>query len=295
MTTTGFAAPNARQYVEFETTDGRNNFARVPAAALTNASGEAFGPGNPLATSSDGVSDAAVTTGSVTSAATVMTLNTAGFGGGSFQITNIGSGNTVSFEQSNDNTNWVALPVNIASNTYSNPVTGATATGIYQFVSVCAYVRARVSTYGSGTVAISATQKRARPVPDQTGYVALSAASAQIGYVLNSVGYTDSTTALGSSATYTGTSRSTASLGWAAKFKARAFTDQAGTLTIEQSVDSGTNWRTVGSVAVSAGVAANLSVDVTGAYGSTNLYRVKLVNGASAQGLLNLSSAFSAN
>lgn len=240
----------------------------------------------------DAVSDGAITNGSATSAATVVTLNTAGFGGGSFQITGIGTSNTVSFEQSNDNATWIALPVNPASATTAAPVTTATATGLFNFIATAAYVRARLSTYGSGTVAITATQKRSRAAADQIAAAVLTTSSAQVGYTLNNTGYTDSTTALAASATYTGTGRSTSGLVYATRFKARAYADATGTLYIDQSLDSGSTWQVVASGVITAGVALDLGVAITGAFGSANQFRVRCVNGAAAQTLLRLSSVY---
>lgn len=248
-----------------------------------------------ISINSDGVVDGALVTASVTSATTVVALNMAGYNGGSFQISSVGSGNTVTFEQSNDNTNWVLLPVNTASNTNAGSATTATAVGIYNFAAATTYVRARVSTYGSGTVTITATPKRSRMLAEQVGNVVLATGSAQIGYVVNTLGYTDSSTVLAASATFTGTSRATTSLPYVSRFKARAFADQAGTLYIEQSLDTGTTWQVVATGSVVANIVVDLNVAVTGALGAANLYRVRYVNGATVQTLFRLSSCYSSN
>ena len=56
-----------------------------------------------------------------------------------------------------------------------------------------------------------------------------------IGYTNTAIGYTDSTTALGAAASFTGTGRSLASVPGMTAFNATAYADQAGTLYIERS------------------------------------------------------------
>ncbi len=99
--------------------------------------------------------------------------------------------------------------------------------------------------------------------------------------------YTDSTTALAAGATFTGTTRDITTTPRRNRVTARAFADQAGTLFIEQSRDA-TTWRSpVGhSVAVAAGETRQLTVDIV-----TRYWRVRYVNGATAQGAFELLSA----
>jgi len=103
--------------------------------------------------------------------------------------------------------------------------------------------------------------------------------------------YTDSTTALGANATYTGTTRDLGTDGnnYPAFAIARAYADQPGTLYIEQSRD-GTVWRSaVGdSIALAAGETRTLTVRLLARY-----WRVKYVNGATAQGSFELISSTS--
>lgn len=162
---------------------GRNNKIGAGGAAATHAddvtlvsrtTGEALGtPDNPMSVASDGVDDSATTTASVTSATTVVSLTTAGFSGGSFQVTAIGTGNTVTFEASNNNTDWTAFETfgeNGAQGTSGAVRILTTSTGLYRFAAQFAYVRARVSTYGSGTVTISGTLKRGGVAPITTSF-----------------------------------------------------------------------------------------------------------------------------
>ena len=124
----------------------------------------------------------------------------------------------------------------------------------------------------------------------------LPAGSAQIGSVLAYVGYTDSTTAQAASASVTGTARAGSSGNNIYNYySAQAYADQAGTLIIERSLNNGTNYGTLASVAVSAGTIATVSARMTGANTTTTLYRTRYINGATAQTAFALSSAFSAN
>ena len=108
----------------------------------------------------DAVLDAVTVSGSQSAAAVVVSSSTQGFAGGSFHITSIGTGNTITFEQSNDNANWAPLIVTGATGTGSVAGSTTASTGMVTFAATSAYVRARVSTYGSGTVTIFLTQKR---------------------------------------------------------------------------------------------------------------------------------------
>lgn len=248
-------------------------------------------------------SEGATITGSVTSAATVVSASNTLYMGGSFHVTSAGTTCTITYEQSNDGTNWVALPVVSAASSTATPATTSTASGIYSYVSSAAFVRARVSTYTSGTVSVVLSQKR--QVAPATG-ISLAAGSSGIGSVSVSgtatisgtvnagTGYTDSTTALAASATFTGTGRANSAAQYEF-FAATAFADQAGTLFIDQSLDTGSTYQPVLSQAVAAGGAANIAVRICGAVSTATLYRVRYVNGAAAQTVFRLSSGFSAS
>jgi hypothetical protein len=195
----------------------------------------------------DDVVDASVTSGSVTSATVAVSAATSGFAGGSFHVTSAGTTCTVAYEQSNDNVTWVALPVSALNAANNTPQTTSTVAGFFAFASTAAYVRARVSAYNSGTVTIALAQKRAVPALVGTSLAGGNAAIGTVtvgGTVNTSVGYTDSTTALGASATFTGTGRNTTAVQYSF-FSATAYADQAGTLFIEQSLDSGTTYTKV--------------------------------------------------
>jgi hypothetical protein len=242
----------------------------------------------------DNVADGLTTAASAASAVTVVSVPAAGFAGGSFQISGVFVG-TVTFEQSNDNATWVTMPVLSASSAGSAPTTTATAPDLFDFESAAAFVRARVSAYTSGTVTVALTQKRVvPPIAIALQATAITSGSAAIGNVNISTGYVDSTTALAASATYTGTTRATSTMRSASFFTASAYADQAGTLFIDFSLDSGATWQAVNSVAVAAGSTQTLSTRIVG-FLSTASYRVRFVNGATAQTVFRIGSAFTAN
>lgn len=248
-------------------------------------------------------SEGSTISGSATSATTVVSTSNNLYMGGSFQVTNAGTTCTITYEQSNDGTNWITLPVISAALPTAAATTTSTAVGIYSYVSSAAFVRARVSTYTSGTVSVVLSQKQ--QVAPTTG-ISLAAGSSGIGSVSVSgtttvsgninvgSGFTDSSAALGASGIFTGTGRAN-SAGQFAFFNATAFSDQAGTLFIDQSLDSGATYQAITSQPVVAGGAAILSARLCGAVGTATLYRVRYVNGASAQATFRISSSFSAS
>jgi hypothetical protein len=248
-------------------------------------------------------SEGATIAGSVTSATTVVSASNNIYMGGSFQVTNAGTTCTITYEQSNDGTNWVTLPVVSAASANATPATTSTAAGLYTFVSSAAFVRARVSTYTSGTVTVVLSQKQeVTPAcgvslaggSSGIGSVTVSGTAAVSGNVNAGTGFTDSTAALAAAGTFTGTGRAN-SAGQYAFFSATAFADQAGTLFIDQSLDTGATYQAIASQAVAANGAANLSVRMCGAVGTATLYRVRYVNGATLQTTFRVSSSFSAS
>lgn len=244
----------------------------------------------------DDVSDGLTVAGSVTSADVVVSSPLTGFGGGTFQVVTGGNSCTVNYEHSNDGINWIAVPVIATNGATSSPSITTTTVGLYAFSSNAGFVRARVSIYGSGTVAIVLVLKR-RPLNVTSTSLAGSGASignvVVTGTVNTSLGYTDSTTALGASASFTGTGRVGNSTPFCF-FNATAFADVDGTLFIEHSLDAGATYVPVQRAEVVAGEGRQLSARMTGVYGTNTLYRVRYVNGPAAQGTFRLSSSFSA-
>ena len=99
--------------------------------------------------------------------------------------------------------------------------------------------------------------------------------------------FTDSSTNLGASAAFTGTSRDGGATPAFNLFVANAFADVAGTMRIEKSVDNATWRRATGDVPVAANVGLDLVVRVSARY-----YRVVFTNGAAAQAAFLLTSAY---
>ncbi|WP_292929165.1 hypothetical protein [Novosphingobium sp. PASSN1] len=248
-------------------------------------------------------SEGATVSGSVTSAVPVVSVSNNAYMGGAFHVTSAGTTCTITYEQSNDGTNWVTLPVISAAAANAAPVTTSTAVGVYTYVSSAAFIRARVSTYTSGTVSVVLNQKQ--QVAPASG-VSLAAGSSGIGSVAVTgtatvsgtinpgTGFTDSTAALAASATFTGTGRANSAAQYEF-FAATAYADQAGTLFIDQSLDTGATYQPIMSQAVTAGGAANIAVRMCGTVGTATLYRVRYVNGATLQTVFRLSSGFSAS
>lgn len=277
-------------------------FTPANAVAFTNIDGTAqmVSASAPLPVS---LSSPATVAASVTSAATVVSASTASFMGGSFHVTSAGTTCTITYEQSNDGTNWVTLPVIAAASASASPGTTSTTAGIYTYVSSAAFVRARVSTYTSGTVSVVLSQKQ-QVAPSSgislaggaavIGNVAVSGTATVSGTVNPGTGFTDSTTALAGGANFTGTGRANTAAQYEF-FAATAFADQAGTLFIDQSLDTGATYQPILSQAVAAGGAANIAVRMCGVVGTATLYRVRYVNGATAQTVFRLSSGFSAS
>jgi hypothetical protein len=67
---------------------------------------------------------------------------------------------TVSFEQSNDNSTWEPCVVRDDADTQGAPITSTTDAGNYVYNGSAIYIRARISSYTSGTVTCSVTRKQ---------------------------------------------------------------------------------------------------------------------------------------
>ena len=95
-------------------------------------------------------------TGSATSAAVLFTQDTTGYNSISVQVTNPGTTCTITYEGSNDNSTWFSIMgLSAGAPTTTYPASTGTAT-ITVFPTLYRYFRARVSTYTSGTVTVSA-------------------------------------------------------------------------------------------------------------------------------------------
>lgn len=220
---------------------------------------------------------------------------------GSVQVTSTGTGGTFIFEQSNDNVNWVALPVFNAALVTGVPITAAiTATIssiIYTFPVRARFVRLRIATTITGgsirafsrfssepwTAAaqlvasnvaanMAMTVGAALPTGANTiGTVNLGAAVTRAGFIASAgIWYDDSSTNLAGAAVFTGTSRDAtvtatatamANAGTYAK-QIRVFAESDVTGTlVVQLSRDNTNWRT-------AYTAATASIAAIGGFGA---------------------------
>ncbi len=103
--------------------------------------------------------DGLAVSGSVTGAAAVLfTTSMVGYESLTVQVTSAGTSCTITYEVSDDNTNWFPCSgLSVTNAGYSPLVLTTTTTGILQFGRKSMYFRARVSTYGSGTVTVVGT------------------------------------------------------------------------------------------------------------------------------------------
>ena len=207
------------------------------------------------------------------------------------------AGVNVSFEGSLEPTgdaNWFGVQaVRSNANTIETATGALSAQPVYAWemsVNGLARVRVRCTARTSGTQSwrFKLGTYATEPIPAAQ----ISGTQPVSGTVTATVGsagltvYTDSSTNLGASATFTGTSRDAGATPAYNLFVANAVADVAGTLRVEKSTDN-TTWRKAGEVAVGAGEAKELVVRVT-----TRYARAVFVNGGSAQTQFLLTSAY---
>lgn len=121
--------------------------------------------------------DGLTVSGTATSAAVLFTTSMLNYESITVQVTSAGTSCTITYETSDDNTNWVySSGLNAASIGTSGIAPSTSTAVITQFPRKALYFRARVSTYGSGTVSVVGTLSKA-PVA-QLGVVTLSGVSA---------------------------------------------------------------------------------------------------------------------
>lgn len=120
--------------------------------------------------------DGLAVSGTVTSAAVLFTTSMLNYESITVQVTSAGSSCTVTYEASEDGVNWQTSSGLITSNVgTSGNATTSTTTTILQFPRKASNFRARVSTYGSGTVSVVGTLSK-NPVA-QIGLVYLGGGS----------------------------------------------------------------------------------------------------------------------
>lgn len=106
--------------------------------------------------------DGLAVSGSVTSAAVLFTQDMLGYESITVQVISSGSSSTITYETSDDNTNWVSTAgLNVAAvGTSISATTSTSALGL-RFGNFLRYFRARVSTYVSGTVSVVGHARKA--------------------------------------------------------------------------------------------------------------------------------------
>jgi hypothetical protein len=106
---------------------------------------------------------------------------------------------TVTFQVCNDNSNWVAYPLQIASATASSPSSTATTTGIYVGNIPFRYFRAQVTAWTSGTVTCVSTFKAmpaSPPTQQNVNLTQQNSSSTANGLYLGASATSNGTTAL---------------------------------------------------------------------------------------------------
>ena len=134
---------------------------------------------NPLPVSTPDVStpDGLTVSGTATSAAVLFTTSMLNYESITVQVTSAGTGCTITYETSDDSTTWVNSAGLNAASIGTSAISPLTSTAVItQFPRKALYFRARVSTYGSGTVSVVGTLSKS-PFA-QHGMVTLSGVSA---------------------------------------------------------------------------------------------------------------------
>jgi hypothetical protein len=197
--------------------------------------------------------------------------------------------------QPTGDTNWFTVQaVRSNANTIETATGNLSAQPVYAWelsVNALSRLRVRCTARTSGTQSwrFKLGSYATEPIPAAQ----VSATQPVSGTVTGNVGsaglavYTDSSTNLGVSATFTGTSRDAGATPAYNKFIVNAVADQAGTVRVEKSTDN-TNWRRASAdIAVAVNVPQQLEVLVTARY-----HRVVYVNGGVAQTQFLLTSAY---
>ena len=130
-------------------------FKKFLLAMLVDKDGNAISNNNPLPVAQP---DGLEVSGTATSAAVLFTTSMLNYESITVQVTSAGTGCTITYETSCDNVTWVSS-AGVSLTNYGNSAASSTSTtvGQTQFSRRGLYFRARVSTYGSGTVSVVAT------------------------------------------------------------------------------------------------------------------------------------------
>jgi hypothetical protein len=129
-------------------------------------------------------------------------LNTLGYRTGSVQVVSTGTAGTFIFEQSNDGTNWAALPVFNAALVTGVPITAAIAASVsaivYTFPIRCAFLRLRIATTITGGNIRAFSRLSTDPWTAAAQLVASNTAANNLAQVSGTVGVTGYPTAAAS-------------------------------------------------------------------------------------------------
>lgn len=122
--------------------------------------------------------------GSATSAATLFTTDMGDAESISVQVTSAGTSCTITYETSDDKTNWLSTTGVASTTAGSAPSATSTTAILITFPRRGRYFRARVSTYGSGTVSVVGNLHRAPAViPSITSVTATGSGTYTVGGV----------------------------------------------------------------------------------------------------------------
>jgi len=114
--------------------------------------GTAVSSSNPLPVAQP---DGLAVSGTATSAAVLFTTSMLNYESITVQVTSAGTSCTITYETSDDNTTWVSIGgLNVSNVGASANTQTSTTLTILQFPRKALFFRARVSTYGSGTVSV---------------------------------------------------------------------------------------------------------------------------------------------
>jgi len=135
--------------------------------------GTAVSSSNPLPVAQ---TDGLAVSGTATSAAVLFTTSMLNYESITVQVTSAGTSCSITYETSDDSTTWVNSAGLNAASIGTSTISPSTSTAVItQFPRKALYFRARVSTYGSGTVSVVGTLSKS-PVA-QLGTVVLSGVS----------------------------------------------------------------------------------------------------------------------
>ena len=152
-------------------TDTALNNPLVTAVMAVKSGGDivAVGSSNPLPVAQ---TDGLAVSGTATSADVLFTTSMLNYESITVQVTSAGTSCTVTYETSDDNSNWISTSGLSFTNTGGSALaTTSSAVGGIQFTRKGLYFRARVSAYGSGTVTAIGTLSKAPAVQQGLMYI----------------------------------------------------------------------------------------------------------------------------